>query len=174
MAMPQKTKRSILMQVKALFLAWCFCAVSASAQGLAPTEAAAPCAGDRSMALRSLYGTWRVLYRNPPLGLPLQATLVLQRHAEFSESLAGTVERAMLPSAAFPTGKTSRAALAGDFEEGMLLLDESSNNISITATWNAEAVAGSCGTAFEGLWKDTSETAPENSPEVPFTLRRMP
>ena len=65
------------------------------------------------------------------------------------------------------------AALAGDLEDGVLILDESSDRVSITGTWNAEMVEGSCGTAFTGLWRDTSKTAPTDSPDIPFRLTKI-
>ena len=34
-------------------------------------------------------------------------------------------------------------------------------------------VAGSCGRAFQGIWKDTSAGALPNAPDVPFTLRKL-
>ena len=99
----------------------------------------------------------------------------LERHAEFSDSLAGTVSRALPAAAGLPKsgGHAAKAALAGDLDEGMLLLDESSDNISISGTWNGEMIQGSCGRAFQGIWKDTSASAPPNAPDVPFTLRKL-
>lgn len=114
-----------------------------------------------------LYGRWAVRYTNPPPGLPPTATLVLQRHAEFSESLAGTVSR---PGAG---PALARAALAGDIDGGLLLLDESADKIRITASWNGEAVLGSCGTEFVGQWKDLTADA-DNAPSVAFTLKKLP
>ena len=46
------------------------------------------------MKAEQLYGRWAVRFDHPPAGLPEQATMQLQRHAEFSESLAGTVTSA--------------------------------------------------------------------------------
>ena len=123
------------------------------------------------MKAEELHGRWAVRFPNPPAGLPERAVMVLRRHAEFSESLAGTVSREIgksgLPHAA-------QAALAGDLEDGMLLLDESSDNVSITGTWNGEMRPGSCGKVFDGLWKDTSSGAPPGAADVPFTLTRLP
>ena len=129
------------------------------------------------MRAEQLFGVWSVRFTNPPAGLPADATMRLERHAEFTDSLAGTVSR-VLPAAAaagLPKagGHAARASLAGDLDEGMLLLDESSDNISISGTWNGEMVAGSCGRAFQGIWKDTSAGAPPNAPDVPFTLRQL-
>ena len=100
----------------------------------------------------------------------------LKRHAEFSESLAGSVSRALGKAAgtAAIAGHSGEAALAGDLDEGVLLLDESSDQISITGTWNGEMVAGSCGKVYQGLWKDTSRSALPDAPDVPFTLTKRP
>jgi hypothetical protein len=54
------------------------------------------------------------------------------------------------------------------------LLDESSNNVNITGTWNGEMVRGSCGRMFTGTWKDTSSSAPADLPGIAFTLRKLP
>jgi hypothetical protein len=122
------------------------------------------------MKASQLFGRWAVRYSNPPPGLPATATLLLERHAEFSDSLAGTVTRpASLPGKPAPT----QAALAGDLDGGLLLLDESSDNIRITASWNGEMVPGSCGTAFAGQWKDLSADM-DNTPDIQFTLTRLP
>jgi hypothetical protein len=126
------------------------------------------------MKAELLFGNWSAQFTNPPDGLPTQARLRLQRHAEFADSLAGTVSRDLPARAAKADGHAPTAALAGDLEEGLLLLDESSDRISITGTWNGEMVAGSCGTAFKGVWKDTSRSAPPDAPEVPFSLTRLP
>ena len=132
-----------------------------------------PCPAGRSMKADQLYGRWAVRFTGPPAGLPERAVLLLRRHAEFSESLAGTVSRE-LGRAGGPNAPAAQAALAGDLEDGMLLLDESSDNVSITGTWNGEMRPGSCGKVFQGQWKDTSFNAPPDAPDVPFTLTRLP
>jgi len=128
------------------------------------------------MKAAQLYGLWAVRFSKPPAGLPERATMLLERHAEFAESLAGIVSRDLGAAAGSKAiaGHAAKAALAGDLEGGMLLLDESSDNISITGTWNGEMVEGSCGKAFKGSWKDTSSSAPDNAPDVPFMLTRLP
>ncbi|MBG6072229.1 MULTISPECIES: hypothetical protein [unclassified Polaromonas] len=127
------------------------------------------------MKAEQLYGRWAVRFDHPPAGLPDRATMLLQRHAEFSESLAGTVSRDLGQAAGTPAiaGHTSEAALAGDLDEGMLLLDESSDKISITGTWNGEMQPGSCGQVYQGHWKDTSASAAPDGADVPFTLTRL-
>jgi len=125
------------------------------------------------MQAAQLYGQWAVLFTNPPAGLPALATLQLTRHAEFSESLAGTVSRAPVGTAGM-LALHGQAALAGDLDEGMLLLDESSDKVSITGTWNGEMRPGSCGQVYEGHWKDTSASAAPGAPDVAFTLTKLP
>ncbi len=137
-------------------------------------SAAGRCPAVADMKAEQLFGTWSVQFTNPPAGLPQQARLQLQRHAEFADSLAGTVSRVLPAKDAKPDGHAPTAALAGDLEEGLLLLDESSDRVSITGTWNGEMVAGSCGKAFRGVWKDTSRNAPPDAPDVPFSLTKLP
>ncbi|MEO8024628.1 hypothetical protein [Polaromonas sp.] len=100
----------------------------------------------------------------------------LERHAEFSDSVAGYVSRDLRPAAgAAPgTGHAARAQLAGDLENGFLTLDESSNGVNITGTWNGEMAEGSCGKKVTGTWKDMSAAAPADAPEIPFTLEKIP
>ncbi len=128
------------------------------------------------MKADQLHGRWLVRFTAPPAGLSASAVMVLKRHAEFSESLAGTVSRDLGDPKAptVPMAHSAQAALAGDLEGGMLLLDESSDNISITGTWNGEMRPGSCGNVYQGIWKDTSAGAPPDAPDVAFTLTRMP
>lgn len=128
------------------------------------------------MKAAQLHGLWAVRFSNPPAGLPERATMLLERHAEFSESLAGIVSRELgdAEGSKAIAGHASKALLAGDLDEGMLLLDESSDKVSITGTWNGEMVKGSCGKAYQGSWKDTSRSAPDNAPDVPFTLSKLP
>ena len=130
------------------------------------------CPAASSIKAEQLYGQWAVQFSAPPAGLPERATMRLQRHAEFSESLAGTVSREL--GSAPPAGHSALALLAGDLDEGLLILDESSDKVSITGTWNGEMQPGSCGQVYQGVWKDTSSSAPPDAPEVPFTLTRLP
>lgn len=138
------------------------------------TDGACPAAAE--IKPEQLYGLWAAQFTNPPAGLPARATMLLERHAEFSESLAGVVSRDLGTAAGSKAiaGHAAKAALAGDWEGGMLLLDESSDNVSITGTWNGEMAKGSCGKVFVGTWKDTSSSAPDNAPDIPFTLTRLP
>ena len=130
------------------------------------------CPAPEAMKASQLFGRWAVRYSNPPPGLPATATMVLERHAEFADSLAGTVTRPA-PSHQPKTQAPVKAALAGDLDGGLLLLDESSDNIRITASWNGEMVPGSCGMAFIGQWKDVSVDM-DNMSDIRVTLTRLP
>jgi hypothetical protein len=63
-----------------------------------------------------------------------------------------------------------RSCTAGDIEAGTLLLDESSNGINLTASWDGRIVEGSCGRSIQGVWKDLSNAALPDAPDVPFVL----
>ncbi len=132
------------------------------------------CPPATQMKAEQLFGMWTVRFERPPAGLPARAALRLERHAEFTDSLAGEVSRDMGRAATKPGGHAPKAALAGDLQDGFLVLDESSDNVSITGTWNGEMVEGSCGKVFQGVWKDTSADAPADAPDIPFTLTRRP
>jgi hypothetical protein len=137
-----------------------------------PSAATAACLTEKELSARHIYGDWQVRFGIAPAGLPAQALMRLEKHAEFSESLAGVLTRELvLPQAG---GHAARAQLAGDLEDGYLTLDESSNGVSITGTWNGEMVKGSCGKIFTGTWKDTRDNAPPDSPDIPFTLEKLP
>ncbi len=143
---------------------------------IAPAQPPGNCPTAQSMKAAHLYGTWGARFMNPPEGLPVTATLLLEQHAEFSESLAGSVNRDLGAYSGSPkvAGHAAKAELAGDLEQGILMLDESSDSLSITGAWNGELVADSCGQVIRGTWRDTSRSAPADAPDVPFVLRRLP
>ena len=138
------------------------------------------CPDATNLKAEQLHGRWLVRFDPVPAGLPATAVLELVRHPEFSESLSGRVIR-ILPSgngAAAPLTPlapqpAATAALAGDLEKGgLLLLDESSDNIRITGTWTAELVAQSCGRVFKGIWRDTSSDIADLTPEIAVVISR--
>lgn len=129
----------------------------------AQPPSATPCWTAETLKAEQLYGPWKARFTNPPAGFPVEATVQLKQHEEFSESLAGVVSR-----------EKRKAELAGDLQDGLLLLDESSDSVSITGTWNGELVEASCGTVFKGVWKNTSNSAAADAPDVLFTLTRRP
>jgi hypothetical protein len=128
------------------------------------------CLSAKSIKAPQLYGIWQVTFTNPPAGLPKTAVMLLEQHKEFSDSLSGIVSRDGVTA----SGHTAKAALAGDVEDGFVILDESSNNISISGTWNGQLVEASCGREVKGVWKDTSSSAPPDAPEVPYTMVKRP
>ena len=146
----------------------------ARAQNNTQKEPQAACLNATSIKAPQLYGIWQVTFNNPPVGLPKTAVMLLKKHEEFADSLSGIVSREVGPTAANMPGHAAKAALAGDVEDGFLILDESSNNINITGTWNGQLVETSCGREVNGVWKDTSASAPPDAPEVPFTMVKRP
>ena len=142
----------------------------ATAQNSPENEPKTACLSAKTIKAPQLYGIWQVTFANPPAGLPKTAVMLLEKHEEFSDSLAGIVSRDPVTAA----GHTAKAKLAGDLEDGFVILDESSNNISITGTWNGQLVEASCGREVKGVWKDTSASALPDAPEVPFTMTKRP
>ena len=154
------------------FIAVCACFTWATAQNSIKKD----CLPASQMKAGQLFGAWTVRFASPPAGLPATATMRLERHEEFADSLAGVVLRQLprVGGKAAPGTHAGTAQLAGDLDGGLLLLDESSDNVSITGTWNGEMVEGSCGKIYRGTWKDTSANAPANAPDIPFTLTKKP
>ena len=142
----------------------------AIAQNDTKKELKTGCLSAKSIKAPQLYGIWQVTFTNPPKGLPKTAVMLLDKHQEFADSLSGIVSRDPVTAA----GHTAKAALAGDVEDGFVILDESSNNINITGTWNGELVQASCGREVKGVWKDTSASAPPDAPDVLFTMTKRP
>jgi hypothetical protein len=124
----------------------------ASALVCAHAQQAMPCPKADEVAQKDLLGRWRAEFE----GLPQGATLVLQKHPEFAETLLGTVDR---------NGR--RAQLAGDVGDGELTLEESVNGTNISAVWLGDVVEGSCGREIRGAWK-----AEGNPRQYQFILRK--
>jgi hypothetical protein len=174
---PITAMRAWMQRLHELKIAILFIAIfSAYSSVSAQKDPKTSCPPVQTMKAEQLFGLWDVRFTNPPVGLPATARLRLERHAEFSDSLAGTVRRnfGSVGGAVKPAGHAEQAALAGDLEAGMLLLDESSDHLSISGTWDGEMVKGSCGTAFKGVWKDLSSSAKDDAPDVPFMMRKLP
>ncbi|MDO9279506.1 MAG: hypothetical protein Q7U05_13200 [Polaromonas sp.] len=132
------------------------------------------CPTAKTITSKDLYGQWAVEFTGPPRGLPAKATLQLQQHTEYTESLAGTLLRDLsaAPGGQVP-GHSPRAQVVGDLEGVLLMLDESSNGINLTASWDGKVVDGSCGKTIQGVWKDLSSDAAPDAADVPFTLRQI-
>ena len=158
----------------AIFLiAACAHITSARAQNDAQKVPNLTCKAIKDIRAPQLYGMWHVSFTNPPAGLPNAATLLLEKHEEFSDSLQGVVTRKLPALQNAKDGHAAKAALAGDVEDGFVILDESSNNVSISGTWNGQLVEGACGREVNGVWKDTSTSAATDAPDVPFTMKKL-
>ena len=142
----------------------------AIAQNTLQNGVPAACPPTATIKAPQLYGIWQVTFINPPAGLPAKAVMLLEKHEEFADSLSGLVSRDSVTA----SGHAAKAALAGDVEDGIVILDESSNNTSISGTWNGELVQSACGREVKGVWKDTSASAAPDAPDVPFTMVKRP
>lgn len=121
------------------------CALAAAAQ------TACPHASEVRQA--DLVGLWRAEFD----GQGHAGTLLLEKHAIYSESISGFINR-----------DGQRSQLAGDVEDGEFTLEESADGKRIAATWIGEVVEGSCGREIRGTW------SAEGNPQVrPFILRKQ-
>lgn len=122
------------------------CALLASAAALsqtqpAPSAGAAACPAASDVGLQQLLGLWHAEFE----GLAQGATLLLEKHPEFAETVRGAINR-----------NGDRAQVAGDVEDGEFTLEESVNGTNISATWLGDVVEGSCGREIRGNWKAES------------------
>ena len=137
--------------VAAALLATC---LAAAAQDTGARNAAPACPTRAETTHLHLIGLWRAEFQ----GLWQGATLLLEPHRELRESVSGAINRDGV-----------RAQVAGDVDEGEFSLEESTDGVSISATWIGDVVEGSCGREIRGSWQATSERVAR-----PFVLRKLP
>ena len=111
------------------------------------------CPKAEAVAREHLLGLWRAEFEGGVWG----ATLLLEPHPDFSESVRGEINR-----------NGERALLAGDVEDGEFTLEESANGTNISAVWLGDVVEGSCGREIRGAWK-----AEGDSRQLQFVLRKQ-
>lgn len=99
-----------------------------------------------------MVGLWRAEFD----GQGHAGTLLLEKHAIYSESFSGSINRG-----------GERSLLAGDVEDGEFTLEESADGKRIAATWLGEVIEGSCGREIRGTW-----TAEGDSQARAFVLRK--
>ena len=132
-------------------------AVAAAQEAVAPTSPTSPtspaCPRAAEVSQGHLLGLWRAEFE----GMRQGATLLLEKHPEFTESVRGAINRG-----------GDRAQLAGDVEEGEFSLEESVNGVNISAVWLGDVVEGSCGREIRGSWQ--AEGAQQS---WPFVLRKQ-
>lgn len=123
----------------------------AAAQAL--PKGAPPCPASGEVEQAHMLGLWRAEFGE---GLP-GATLLLERHPHYADSLAGAINR-----------DGERGQVVGDVEEGGLVLEESADGRRISATWIGDFVEGSCGREVRGTWQATGEPRARS-----FVLRKQ-
>lgn len=140
-----------------LFIASCAIPVWATAQNDSnkPADVSCPAAADVDSA--RLFGRWQAQFDAGAGGTPTQAALQLERNQQFGGSLSGTITR-----------DAAKAQVAGDVDNGVFTLEESSDGNAITATWTGQIVEGSCGREIRGVWK----SVPGHT-EHDFVLRKQ-
>ena len=126
-------------------------ALLAAACGAAAQEA---CPHASEVKQSHMLGLWRAEFD----GQGHVGTLLLEKHATYSESFSGAINR-----------NGERRLLAGDVEDGEFTLEESADGQRIAATWLGELVEGSCGREIRGTW--TAEGDAQNPRK--FVLRKQ-
>ncbi|WP_374668960.1 hypothetical protein [Ramlibacter sp.] len=120
----------------------------------APASSPAACPAAQAVTHTELFGLWRAEFE----GLWQGATLLIEQHPRYAQSLAGAINR-----------NGTRGQIVGDIENGELTLEESADGQRISATWLGDVVAGSCGREIRGTWKAEGEEKGRG-----FVLRRLP
>lgn len=142
------------------------------------------CPSPQEVAPLHVYGLWQAeLYAalptdltQPPTTAPSsRGTLQLERHPEHPDSLSGRLSlhagaknqgtRAPMGTAA----PDSTAWVAGDLEDGELIMDESDDGKRIAAVWVGVVVGPSCGQEIRG----TRRLAGEDQGQA-FILKKQP
>ena len=130
-------------------------ALRALAIGLALAGGAfaqAGCPAAAQVEQQHLLGLWRAEFADGGPG----ATLLLEPHPEYAQSVRGAINR-----------DGDRGLLAGDVEDGEFTLEESVNGTNISAAWLGDIVEGSCGREIRGTWQ-----APGDPRTRAFVLRK--
>ena len=128
------------------------------AAGLASTASAqtppAPtaCVAPADVAPQHLYGLWQAQFD----GLAQGATVLIEKHRELTDSFSGAINRG-----------GGKALLAGDVDDGEFTMEESTDGVSISATWVGTVVDKSCGHEIRGTWQ-----AARDNLARPFVLRK--
>lgn len=124
----------------------------------ASETAGGSCPAPAEMTALHLYGEWQASWD----GLTGSATVDFGRNPNHPDGVRGTVRRegGLMPA---------EALVAGDVDNGVFMLDESTDGKAITAVWSGEVVAGSCGREISGLWIRSADRS-----EHRFVLRKRP
>lgn len=138
----------------AVFGCAAMCMWLALAQAQEPARpVAVACPKAAEVSRQHLLGLWRAEFE----GMAQGATLLLETHPEYTESVRGAINR-----------DGQRSQVAGDVEDGEFSLEESANGVNISAAWLGDVVEGSCGREIRGSWQ--AEGAKQ---AWPFVLRKQ-
>ena len=174
-------KRAVTFLVFSAVLAWGIRPATAETpkthQHATQPGAAIECPTPGELESKHLYGQWQADFfeappsedlRHEPKSPPRShGNIRFERHPEHAESLRGELKR--MPRTDKTVRESESAWLAGDVEDGELILDESADGQQISAIWVGQALPGSCGKEIRG----TRRIAGEDNGGL-FILRKTP
>ncbi|XAH23122.1 hypothetical protein AAFF27_24565 [Xylophilus sp. GW821-FHT01B05] len=136
-----------------LLLACALGAASAHAADAPATSSAPGCIAANKVGQAQLVGRWEVRFADRSD----TGTMTLAPHPDFANAVRGSVSYG-----------DATAQVAGDADEGIVAIDASSTGKSITALWEGQVSAGSCGRKIEGTWTDSATDS-----KRAFVLRKL-
>lgn len=134
----------------------------AKGQNLSKDASGSACVAAGDVGALHLYGLWRAEWPAAAGQPALAATLLFEKHPEFTDSVVGTLCRE-------GAGHPQIAQLAGDVDDGEFTLEESVDGRSISAVWAGRVVEDSCGKEITGTWTRSADPTPRS-----FVLRKVP
>lgn len=132
----------------------------ANAQNSLKNADSPPCVAAADVTPRQLHGLWHAEWPAAAGQAAQAATLRLEPHREFTDSLSGHLRRE-------DAGAVQIAQVAGDLDAGEFTLEESLDGHSVHAVWQGHVNEASCGKEITGTWNSTSDRVLR-----PFVLRQ--
>lgn len=131
----------------------CTLALALTCCAWAAAAATTACPEPSDLVPAHLWGLWQASFDDGS-----RASVLFEKHPESSESVRGAINR-----------DSAQSLLAGDVDNGVLALDESTDGLHISAVWSGNVVPTSCGKEFKGLWRRSKDNQ-----EHGFVLRKLP
>ena len=141
-------------QIAIFLIAISLISTGVKAQNDPKVGAQSACPSIDELSPQHLYGLWRAEFA----GLAQGATLLLEKHPQWPDSFSGGANRA---------GVQTR--ISGELESEDFSLEESVDGVDVSAVWQGNVQANSCGKEIRGTWNSAT-----NRTLYPFVMRKLP